>query len=244
MNNKINHRNYYNQEFGTFANFKEIDITDVPLFEKFKSYNNLSFNERLINKSYAKRNEYIEVKTGGVPPQIKVGDVKIEEMDIEEFLAEHNSDIDFLVKYKEVLKDKNFYNRPDIEEFFPNIPENIIRKHVEIEWKAISIEKIDSEIHLEYKDEDSWDLIDVEYDVYKIIWENKTIPHSIYYHFDEGLVRVSNHWGVVGKNNWYLRGEVHYGVFRAGFISWDDIESYTEEEYYNNLNNKEEEEEE
>lgn len=239
---KINHKNYFNQEFGTVGLFKEIPITDVPLFERFKSYDNLGYRDRLVYKSYAKKSEYIEVIMGGTPPKIKTGDKKTEKINIVDFLLEHNSDIDFLIKYRKILEN-NFYSRLHISDFFPEIPKNIIKDYVEIEWEVINIEVKEDSRLLQDQDENG-NFIEEFFNTYKITYENKTIPHSTYYHFDEGLLRVSNHWGSVGRNRWYLSGnEYHEGTFKAGFIPWEDFEVLTKEEYYAQFDNLEEDDE-
>mgnify|MGYP003649598831 CR=1 FL=1 len=53
---------------------------------------------------------------------------------------------------------------------------------------------------------------------------------SSYFYTDEGLYRVSDHWGKVARCKWELRGVVEetdkcvMDEVRVGFISWKDLE--------------------
>ena len=100
--------------------------------------------------------------------------------------------------------------------------------YFEQQWTVIDIKLVDTQ---DYSDDPWYDNED-SYNLYIVTIENRDNPHSIYYEFETGVLRISNHWNKVGNNFWNLfRGNSFEDFFQAGFCKWEDFEIMGEEDY-------------
>lgn len=214
---QINYRNYFNQEYGTSATFVEMEIKEAVSF-----INNCNLNNnKLLNvyKSYPKKRFRAYTSIGKPLTEYKVGQEILKNISRKEYLQEKFYNLDFLIKYQNEIKkckrDGLDFKWCNPELFY------LTEECIEEVWEITKVEFLETQCFGEgdYYEEDN------DCDIYLVTIECRTNPHSVYYEFESGLLRISNHWSFVAKNAWYFgvtNSDTDY--FRAGFCKWEDFE--------------------